>query len=80
MDINVVHRYSHFGENLLRFTYVNLGVKLTGTLEVCDGCKISKETFYVVRSYKSGRKNFCVHNVSIPRQLNWEPLLDWRSR
>ena len=38
MDIDLVHRYSHLGENLLRTTYNNLGVKLTGTIEVCDGC------------------------------------------
>ena len=42
MDINVVHR-SHLGEKLLRLTYNALGVKFTGTLQVCDGCARSKE-------------------------------------
>ena len=42
MDINVVHRYSHLGEKLLRTTYKTLSVKLTGTLQVCGGCVRSK--------------------------------------
>ena len=49
MDINVVHRYSHLGEKLLRTTYNTLGVKLTGTLQVCEGCAQSKEKSRVVR-------------------------------
>ena len=49
MDINVVHRYSHMGEKLLRTTYNDLSVKLTGTLKVCDGCARSKAKSHVVR-------------------------------
>ena len=49
MDINVVYRYSHLGENLLRTTYNTLSVKLTGTLQVCDGCACSKAKARVVR-------------------------------
>ena len=39
----MVHRYSHLGEKFLRITYSALGVKLTGTLQVCYGCARSKE-------------------------------------
>ena len=49
MDINVVHMYSHMGEKLLHTTYIALGVKLTGTLKVCDGCERSKEKARTVR-------------------------------
>ena len=42
MDINVVHRYSHLVEKFFRTTYNALGVKLTGTLQVCDDCARSK--------------------------------------
>ena len=38
MDTNVVHWYSHIGESLLPLTYDALGVNMTGTLKVCDGC------------------------------------------
>ena len=38
VDINVVHKYSHLIEKLLRQTYDALGIKLTGKLQVCDGC------------------------------------------
>ena len=34
----MVHRYSYIGEKVLRITYNNLGVKLTSTLQVFDGC------------------------------------------
>ena len=43
IDIHVVHRYSHLGENLLRITYNSLGVKLKGTIQVCDACARSKK-------------------------------------
>ena len=43
MYINMVHRYPHLGEKLLRTTYKTLGIKLTGTLQVCDSCARSKE-------------------------------------
>ena len=38
MEINVVYRYSHLGETLLHTTYNTTSVKLTHTLQVCDGC------------------------------------------
>ena len=50
MDINVVHMYSHLGEKLLHTTYNARGVKLTGTLQVCDGCARSKEKTRAVRN------------------------------
>ena len=49
MYINVVHRYSHLGENLLRTTYHDLGVKLTGTLQFYGGCAKSKAKARAVR-------------------------------
>ena len=49
MDINVVHRYSHLREKLLCTTYNTLGVKLTGTLQVCNGCARSKAKSRTVR-------------------------------
>ena len=49
MDTKVVHRYSHLGENLLRITYNALGVKLTGTLQVLDGCEKTKAKERMVR-------------------------------
>ena len=42
MDINVVHMQSHLGEKLFHKTYNALGVKLTGTIQVFDGCALSK--------------------------------------
>ena len=49
MEINVVHKYSHLGEKLLRTTYNALGVNLTRTLQVCDGCARSKAKAHAVR-------------------------------
>ena len=49
MDTNVVHRYSHLGEKLLRTTYNAPGVKLTGKLQVCNGCARSKANSRAVR-------------------------------
>ena len=49
MDINVVHRYSHLGERLLRTRYNAIGIKLTGTLYVCDGCARYKAKARAVR-------------------------------
>ena len=37
MYIEVVHRYSYLEEKLLHITYKTLGVKLRGTLQVCNG-------------------------------------------
>ena len=45
----MVHWYSHIGEKLLRLTYDDLGIKLKGTLQVCDGCVMSKEKSRAVR-------------------------------
>ena len=45
----MVHMYSHLGENLLRKTYNAIGVKLTGTLQVCDGFARSKAKLCAVR-------------------------------
>ena len=49
MDINVVHRYSHLGEQMLRIIYNALGVTLTYTLQFCDYCARLKEKPCVVR-------------------------------
>ena len=49
MEINVVHRYSHLGEKLLRATYNAISVKLTGPLHVFDGCTRSKAKSREVR-------------------------------
>ena len=49
MDINVSHSYSHIGEQLLIITYNYLGVKLTGTLQVSDGCSRTKSKSRAVR-------------------------------
>ena len=49
MDTNMVHRYSNLREKLLRITYNDLGVKLTGTLQACDGCTRPKEKERAVR-------------------------------
>ena len=38
MDINKAHGLCHLGKKLLRITYKNLNMKLTGTLLPCDGC------------------------------------------
>ena len=43
MDIKVVYSKSYHGENLLSRIYDNLGVKLTGALNSCDGYSRSKE-------------------------------------
>ena len=48
MGINVAQQCSHIGEKLLRLTYDDLGVKLTGTLEVCDRCARLKAKAYAV--------------------------------
>ena len=55
MYINVVHWHSHLGERLLRLTYDAMGVKLTGTLQVCDGCARSKSKSRAVRKKKYTR-------------------------
>ena len=46
----MVHGYSHLGEKLLRITYNDLGVKLTGTLQFCGGCALSKAKSRAVRT------------------------------
>ena len=42
-----------------------------------NGC-IQKEDIH--KSYKSRRNDFCGHDWSIPINLNWQPLMDLRSR
>ena len=42
LDINEVHQYPHIIEKLLHLTYDALGIKLTGTIQVCDGFERSK--------------------------------------
>ena len=49
MGINVLHRYSHLGEKLLRTTYNALGVKLTDNLQICNGCARSNEKSRAIR-------------------------------
>ena len=49
MDINVVHRYSYLAEKLLLIDYYALGVKLTVTLQECNGCAKFKAKSCVVR-------------------------------
>ena len=76
MYINVVHRYSHLGEKLLHITYNDIGVKLTVTLEICDGCARSKAKACAVRekihkSVTADRKDFCEHDWSIPGELDF---------
>ena len=69
MDINVVHRYSYLGEKFLHTTYNTLGFKLTGTLQVCDGCakykakarEMRKKTY--TRSSQTGERIFANMNV-----------------
>ena len=49
----MVHMYSHMGENFFCKTYNALGIKLTVTVQVCDGfvqskakaCKTRKNTY-----------------------------------
>ena len=86
MDINVLHRYSHLEENLLRLTYDNLGFKLAGTLQVCDGCAEStskardarKKTY--TRSSNTGERMFLDTTGPFLESLigNWHWI--WHSR
>ena len=62
---------------MLRLTYDALGVKLTGTLEVCDGCTRSKEIFRAVRKKtytrftKQGERIFVDTTGLFPESLIW---------
>ena len=58
MDINVVHRYSHQGEKLLRTTYNALVFKLTCTLQVCNGCARFKEKSRAIRKNTYTRASY----------------------
>jgi hypothetical protein len=43
IDINEAHdKMGHFGEAMLRKTYKDMGMKLSGTLKPCDGCLRAK--------------------------------------
>ena len=72
MEIDVVHQYSHLGEKLLLLTYGALGVKLTGTLQACDGCARSKEKARAfrkkthTRTSNPGERIFVDVNVPLP--------------
>ena len=73
MDINMVHRYSHIVEKLLRFTYNSLGVNLTCALQVFDGCtrykakvRSSRKKTYT-RASKPGERILCTRMVHFHR-------------
>ena len=76
IDINVVHRYSHLGEKLLRTTQNTLVVKSTGTLQVCDVCArlkakelaVRKKTY--TRASQSGERIFCGIDWSVTGDYN----------
>ena len=78
--------YSHLGEKLLRTTYNALGVKLTGTLQVCDGYERSKAKTRAVRNKtyrrasQPGERIFVDTTGPFSESLIWESVLDWRSR
>ena len=43
LNVNMAHdRLGHFGESMLRKTYKDLKITLTGTLYPCDGCLCAK--------------------------------------
>ena len=43
MDVNYFHKiYAHSHEGLLRTAAKRLGIKLTGSLDACTGCSMSK--------------------------------------
>ena len=65
MDINVVHWYSHLGEKLLYITYNALGVKLTGTLQVCDVCARSKSKSHAVINKTYTRVSNSVESICV---------------
>ena len=57
MDMNVVRRYSHLREKLLRITNNNLDVKLIGTIQICDGSVRSKAKARDVRKKTYARES-----------------------
>ena len=65
MDINLVHWYSHLGENLLCLIYDALGVKLTETLEVWGSCPISKSKVLAVRNKMQTRATKPVERIFV---------------
>ena len=57
MDINVAHHYSHLGEKLLPLTYDDIGVHLTGAIEIYDGCACLKKNIICLgRKHMHGQK------------------------
>ena len=90
MDINVIHQYSYLGAKLLRITYNALGVKLTGTLQVCDVCARSKENAHHVRKKSCKRASWMGENIfvdttglfleSLIRNWYWIGVVDECSR
>ena len=65
--------YSHLGETLLRITYKDLRVKLTGALQVCDGCDRSKEKARAVRNKTYKRASNTGERIFVD---NTGPFLD----
>ena len=75
MNINVVHRYSYFRENVLHITYNALGANLTVTLQVCNCCEGSIEKSHefrkktYMRLSHPGEKIFVDTNGPFPESL-----------
>ena len=65
MDINMVHCYSHLGDNLLHITYNALGVNLTGTFQVCDGFARSKAKAHSIRKKKYTKESNPGENIFV---------------
>ena len=61
----MVHIYSHIRENLLHITYNALGVKLTGTLQVCDGCARSNAKARAVRKKTYKRASTIIERIFV---------------
>ena len=61
---------------MFHLTYDALGVKVSGTLQVCDGCAISKEKLRAAKKKmftraKKARENIFVDtNSSLPESLS----------
>ena len=90
MDINTAHSLCHLGEKLLRVTFSELGVKLTGQLKPCEGCcranarakAVRKSTN--VRATKPGERLFVDTSGPYPESLSgnryWIQIVDDFSR
>ena len=86
MEINVVRRNSRMGRKLMCTTYNDLSVKITGTLQVCNGCALSKAKSCVMskKTYKRashpGERIFVETTSAFPKSLignrYWICILD----